>query len=103
MKRILLSLITALSLGTLGGCYADVGPYAVGGAAPVYVDPAYGYGPAYYSTPTYVAPPAYGYYGARPVAYRPAYRAPAPVYVAPRAAAPYRPVVYQPAPRPRWR
>lgn len=100
MKRFILSVVAALALGSLGGCYADVGPYAYGGAAPVYVAPEYGYGPVYGSTPTYVAPTAYGYYGARP--YQPVYRAPTPVYVAPRAAAPYRPVVHQFAPRPRW-
>jgi hypothetical protein len=101
MKRFILSVVAALALGSLGGCFADVGPYAVGGAAPVYVDPGYGYGPVYDATPTYVAPGAYGYYGARP--YRPVYHTPAPVYVAPRAGVPYRPVIHQAAPRPRWR
>lgn len=105
MKRIILSVIAALALGSLNGCFADVGPYAVGGAAPVYVDPAYGYGAAYYSTPTYVGAPSYvaspapRYYRD----YRPAYRPAAPVYVAPRATASYRAVVHQAPPARRWR
>lgn len=107
MKRIILSLIAALALGSLNGCFADVGPYAVGGAAPVYVDPAYGYGygPAYYSTPTYVNAPAYvarpatRYYHSPRTVYRPT----APVYVAPRAAVPVGAVVHQAPPPRRWR
>lgn len=106
MKRIILSVIAALALSSLNGCFADVGPYSVGGAAPVYVDPVYGYGPTYYSTPTYVrtapsyvAPPASGYYRG----YRPVYRAAAPVYVAPRATESYRAAVHQAPPARRWR
>jgi hypothetical protein len=91
MKRILLAVIAAAGLG---GCYADVAPYA----------------PAYYGQPGYVAPaPVYsttyggayvapGYYRPGPVYVGggPVYR-PGPVYVAPPAA--YRPgVVVRPAP-----
>lgn len=93
MKRIILSVVAALALVSMGGCYADVGPYAVGGAAPVYVD-SYGYGTGYYGSP-YVAP-AY---------VAPAYRA-RPVYHAPVVAArpAYgRPVVYGPPAYRRWR
>ena len=71
MKRIILSLVGALSLG---GCYAEVVPYTTPVAyapAPVYTT---------YAAPTYVAPPVYG-----PRYVAPAYR-PASVYVAP----PYR-------------
>lgn len=100
MKRNFLMAVGVLALGSLGGCYAEVSPYAYQPANPVYYStPAYspGYGYGYgYGTPVYRAAPAYRtapVYRAAPV-YQPATG----VYTAPRPA--YRPVV---APPPRHR
>lgn len=90
MKRNFLMAVGALGLASLGGCYAEVSPYAYQPAAPVYYStPAYstGYSPGYaagYAAPVYRAAPVY----------QPAPR----VYMAPRPV--YRTVV---APPPRHR
>lgn len=86
MTRSILSVLGGLgtlALSALGGCYADVGPYAAG---PVYA-------PAPVYATSYVAPPVYTTAYAAP-RYRPAR------YYAP--AAPYRTVVVAPRHRRYW-
>lgn len=84
MKRYLLAVVAVLGLGSLGGCYADIGPYAYGPdygyryeyAAPVYTTPVYiapvYTAPAYRPTPRVYAAPARPYYRApiAPARYR---------------------------------
>lgn len=87
MTRSILSVLGGLgtlALSALGGCYADVGPYAAG---PVYA-PAPVYATSYAAQPVYTTSYA-----------APRYR-PAPRYYAP--AAPYRTVVVAPRHRRYW-
>lgn len=76
MKRMLVTVVGALALGSLGGCYAEVSPYS--------------YPAAYAPAPTYYTAPVYTTGYAAPV-YRPSR-----VYMAPRPAPVYRPVVTAP-------
>ncbi|MFO0573299.1 MAG: hypothetical protein U1A78_04835 [Polyangia bacterium] len=88
MKRNFLMAVGALGLASLGGCYAEVSPYAYQPASPVYYSTGYstgyapGYAPGYstgYAAPVYRSAPVYR---AAPV-YQPAprvYPAPGPVY-----------------------
>lgn len=92
MKSMLIPFAGVMALGSLGGCYAEVSPYAYPSA--------YAPGPAYYSAPVYTtgyAAPVYTTGYASPV-YRPAPR----VYMAPRGASMYRPVVAPPHHRRYW-